>query len=136
MSQEISAKIAESFMRRSEALGLKGRKRDEFALEYFIGAAYAYLAAGMTEECNNLSAIAGLMIAPRGYHAVQELGATEFYVSMRDEDGTWLRTASETWTSDKREAAKYSRADADAIAGKLKDENRLKLASYRALPAI
>ncbi len=64
--------LAQRCITRMKALNVRGRKRDEFALEYFIGACDMLLALGETEKANNLSGHC-MLISVRGYSWVQEL---------------------------------------------------------------
>jgi hypothetical protein len=55
-----------------KTLNVRGRKRDELTLEYFIGACDMLLAMGETKQANNLAGHA-MLISARGYSWVQEL---------------------------------------------------------------
>lgn len=72
-----SKSFAQLFVSRSEAIGLKGVKRDTAALEFYLGAANALelLETGTFAHRYGemLAQQAALMIAPRGYKAVLSL---------------------------------------------------------------
>jgi hypothetical protein len=70
----MSAKIiAQRFIERAEALNLKGKKRDDAALDYFVGAVAGAEMAGDTKLAEHLGVIAAMMISVRGYFAVREI---------------------------------------------------------------
>jgi len=68
-------KLAIMFIERSESLGLKGKRRDDAALEYFCG---AYAIATVQEDAplaEHLGRTMTMMVSVRGYFAVRELAA-------------------------------------------------------------
>lgn len=69
----ISSALANRFIERAEALGYKGKKRDDAALDYWCGA------ASLAEEFGNAPLALALggqavhMIGVRGFFAIKEL---------------------------------------------------------------
>jgi hypothetical protein len=72
MSQQIK-RLAELFLERSTGLGYKGKKRDDFALEYFVGAAALARVTGQEDLCQRLSALVNYTISIKGFIAVNEI---------------------------------------------------------------
>jgi hypothetical protein len=68
-------KLALSFIERADALSLKGKKRDDAALDYWCGAAIGAGLAGNTQLESHLGRIAALVISVRGFMAVKEIAA-------------------------------------------------------------
>jgi hypothetical protein len=67
--------IAAAFVRRSECVGFKGKKRDELSLEYFIGAATMLRASGQPDHAAYVERLCVLLIATRGYKWVAKFAA-------------------------------------------------------------
>lgn len=65
--------IASKFKERKDALGYKGKKLDDAALDFFIGAAVGARAAGNDDIAKHIEAVAALLVAVRGYVAVSEI---------------------------------------------------------------
>lgn len=63
--------ICEQFKERSEALGLKGIKRENSALDYFIGAC-TLLEKFEPQEAKELATWIGLILVPRGFKAIEQ----------------------------------------------------------------
>jgi hypothetical protein len=68
-------RLAVSFLERADALGLKGKRADSAALEYFIGACALAQAQGDTAMYEHLGRLVGMVICLRGVFAVRELVA-------------------------------------------------------------
>lgn len=67
--------IAERFVERSSALGLKGKKRDDAALDYFLGAAAGAELAGDVQMACQLGLVSAMIISVRGYAGVVSLAS-------------------------------------------------------------
>lgn len=65
--------LAKRFIERAEALQLKGRRRDNAALDYFVGAAVLAELNGDADLSNHLGTISALIISVRGFFGVKEL---------------------------------------------------------------
>jgi hypothetical protein len=79
-NEEIQANtrgLAKLFIERAEHLGLKGKKRDDEALSYFVGAVQGARAAGADDLAEHLGRISYLVIAVRGYFGVNEIANRE-----------------------------------------------------------
>lgn len=63
----INNELARKFVDRATHLGLKGKKRDDAVLEFFCGAATALELAGRTDEANQVTCCATMLLATRGY---------------------------------------------------------------------
>lgn len=61
------AHIAKSFISRAELQGLKGKKRDNAAMEFFCGA------ATVTEANDHGGSVMAFLVAVKGYREVLEL---------------------------------------------------------------
>lgn len=72
ITKQIKA-LAELFVHRSTELGYKGKKRDDFALEYFVGAAAMARSAGLEDLCQRLSVIVNYSISIKGFIGVNEI---------------------------------------------------------------
>ena len=73
-------RIAEAFVKRAIHHNLRGKRRDELAVEFFLGAVTGLkVLAGDDEKseagklCNRILMVVELMVLPRGYAAVLEL---------------------------------------------------------------
>jgi hypothetical protein len=80
MTTSLSAqaqKLATSFMERADALNLKGKKRDDAALDYWCGAAIGAGLAGHTQLESHFGRLAALVISVRGFMAIKEIAAGE-----------------------------------------------------------
>ena len=73
MTQTSIKTIATRFIERAAALELKGKKRDDAALDYFVGAAAGAELAGDGKLAAQLGAVAVMIVAIRGYIGVAEL---------------------------------------------------------------
>jgi folate-dependent phosphoribosylglycinamide formyltransferase PurN len=73
---QITQRLAEQFIERVDALGYKGKRRDDAALDFFCGAASAAeaLDPGLTAH---LTRVVVHLIAIRGYMAVLALAHPE-----------------------------------------------------------
>ncbi len=67
----LSIAFAKSFVARAKNLGMKGKKRDEIALEFYLGGAAALEAYGVPVADNILLLNATFGVAPRGYAWVE-----------------------------------------------------------------
>ena len=65
--------IAKRFIERAEALELKGKKRDDAALDYFCGAAAGAELAGNAQLATHIGVVCATMLSVRGFFAVKEL---------------------------------------------------------------
>lgn len=65
--------LARTFKTRAENFNLRGKKRDELACEFFLGASMGAEHAGDKQLSQTILAIASLLICTRGYAAVLEL---------------------------------------------------------------
>lgn len=66
------SRLAHHFAARVDLLGLKGKKRDEFCLEFFAGAATA-LTEAEHPDAKCVTNVTMLLIATRGYSEVASL---------------------------------------------------------------
>lgn len=66
----IIQKLAIRCKARAEALEYKGKARDRFALDYFVGAATAAEILGKQEEADWIARVTMMLIATRGYSEV------------------------------------------------------------------
>lgn len=67
----VAKQVAQQFMTRSENQGLKGKKRDEMALEFVLGAASGMQVTGEVSKMNTLLML-GSMVAVKGYKFLNE----------------------------------------------------------------
>lgn len=72
--------VARAFVARSEELGFKGKKRDDLAVEFFLGAYVGAHACANGDEnspagklANNILATTSMLICTRGYSEVKRL---------------------------------------------------------------
>jgi hypothetical protein len=65
--------VAQRFIERAQALGLKGKKRDEAALDFFTGAAAGAEIAGDKDLAKHLGILCALVVAVRGFIGVNEI---------------------------------------------------------------
>lgn len=72
---ELARTLARRFIERAEELGYKGKKRDDAALDYFVGAAVLAELQGNKLLYEHLGRVALFVIAVRGYFGVKELAA-------------------------------------------------------------
>jgi hypothetical protein len=75
--EDIVKKLAGQFVERSEALFYKGKRRDDAAVEFFLGAYVALNVTGNSELANKVGLTTAALIAPRGYTAVEQLAKGE-----------------------------------------------------------
>lgn len=73
MTATLTKALAQKFIERSEALGLKGKKRDDAALDFWCGAASALELSGRKLDADTLGRQAALIVAVRGYFGVREM---------------------------------------------------------------
>jgi hypothetical protein len=64
--------ICHGFVERAEALNLKGKKRDDAAMDYFVGANRALVAMGHAEEASAIGTWTAFVLAHQGYRAITE----------------------------------------------------------------
>ena len=67
--------LAKRFVERAEALGYKGKERDDAALDFFCGAAVGAEIIGNQAEADRIGRVAVMMVSVRGYIAIKELAA-------------------------------------------------------------
>ena len=70
-------KLAQRFVGRAAETRMRGKKRDEASLEFFLGAAALAEAQGDEPLCQHILKISGWMISIRGFKAVEELAKGE-----------------------------------------------------------
>jgi hypothetical protein len=58
--------LSKAVLSRAEAQGIKGKRRDDIALNMFCGAWAAFEAQGMANEANLVGRVAAMLIATRG----------------------------------------------------------------------
>lgn len=58
-------KVAQQFVERAKALGMKGKKRDDAAMEYFCGACTALEQVGHA-DLDHMMRVTVLLVSPRG----------------------------------------------------------------------
>ena len=68
--------LAKAFVRRSNILGLKGKKRDVAAVEFLVGCCCALWEAGH-KDAEMLENTVYFFVAPRGYRAVTHLASDQ-----------------------------------------------------------
>lgn len=80
MSQTFNQTVMKDFVRRSQALGYKGKKRNDAAIDFLAGAIAALEALKanrgnqtVAELSNHLCAVTAMLIAPRGYAEVERM---------------------------------------------------------------
>ncbi len=73
--------IASACVERAEALGYRGKRRDAFALDYFVGAHAGCTAAGNPDLASHIGAITAYVIAVRGFAYVEELANHDLSVT-------------------------------------------------------
>lgn len=71
----VVVELAKSFIERSEALGYKGKKRDDAALDYFCGAAKTAQFLGNESLYQHLSVVVVTIVSVRGFFGVNQLAA-------------------------------------------------------------
>lgn len=69
----IARNLAKAFIKRATELGYKGKKRDDAALNYFVGAAVLAELQGNNILYQHLGRLAGFLIAIHGYAAVKDI---------------------------------------------------------------
>lgn len=74
---ELLKKLCASFVARSEAHGYRGKKRDEAALNYLIGAAMGLEMAGLAEQSAVIGSALVYLVSVRGYEEVERLAKGE-----------------------------------------------------------
>jgi hypothetical protein len=70
--------IAERFRERAAALNLKGKKRDDAALDYFVGAAVGAELAGDADLAQAIALAATLIVSVRGFIGVSDIAFGRF----------------------------------------------------------
>ena len=76
-NSELARALARSFIKRAEALGYKGKKRDDAALDYFCGAAVLASESGNASLATHLGALCALTISVYGFVAVSQLATRD-----------------------------------------------------------
>ena len=76
-TNETIKNLAKAFVRRSNTLGLTGRKRDVAAVEFFVGCCCALWEAGQHKDAEMLENTVYFFVAPRGYRAVTHLASDQ-----------------------------------------------------------
>lgn len=74
---EIVKSIAKRCVDRNNTCGIKGKKRDDLALGLFVGAAACAEAQGNDDLTQHLLRVAVMLVAPRGFKAVEEMATRE-----------------------------------------------------------
>jgi hypothetical protein len=64
--------VCKGFVERSTALGLKGKKRDDAALNYVVGATKAYQFIGRDDLVSALSMFLSFALTLHGYKAITD----------------------------------------------------------------
>lgn len=64
------APLARSFISRAKAQNMKGKRRDDAAMEFFCGAIASTELTGDKDGADNLATFAAMLIAVRGYAAL------------------------------------------------------------------
>ncbi len=67
----VSRKVAQQFLTRANAFGYRGKKRDELAIEFVLGAATALQVTGNSAAMNSVLLLATL-VSVRGYSWLEE----------------------------------------------------------------
>lgn len=67
--------LAQHIIERAEALGLKGKKGDDMALDYIIGAAVGARIAGNEKIAGHFACVAAMIISVRGYSEFERIVA-------------------------------------------------------------
>jgi hypothetical protein len=77
LTDNIAYDIAIGCRERAKALGYKGRRRDDFALDYWAGATFALVSTeGLnSQRAHHLATIGHLVLSPRGYSEIERLAA-------------------------------------------------------------
>lgn len=65
--------IARKCSERAQTFNMKGKKRDDFCIDYFCGAIAAAEASGNEELAKHLNTVGVLIIATRGYQGLLDL---------------------------------------------------------------
>jgi hypothetical protein len=65
--------LAQEFVNRASALELSAKDRNQFALEFWIGAAVALRLTGQAQLSEDVARVGVLDIGNRGYQAISEL---------------------------------------------------------------
>lgn len=73
MSKTINDKLCALAMHRAEVMGYKGKRRDDFVLDYISGAVSAMYLTGATLDAGHLGIVAQMIIAPRGHREVASM---------------------------------------------------------------
>ena len=76
-NKEITVRLAQCFIERAKELQYKGVKRDNAALDYWVGAATLARETGQQELAGYLSLTAALIISVRGYTGIVQLTKLE-----------------------------------------------------------
>lgn len=69
--------LSEEFVARAEECGFSGKRRDELALEFFLGAAASAGALGREDVRGHLLKVAAFLIATRGFSEVKRIALEE-----------------------------------------------------------
>lgn len=65
------------FITRSRGLSYRGKKRDDAAMDYLVGAAMALREVGLAEESDFIARNVALVISVRGYEEVERISKGE-----------------------------------------------------------
>lgn len=68
--------LCKAFVQRADHQNLKGKKRDDMALEFMVGA-YAALAAAKHPEAEHVGAVVAMVICTRGFSEVKKIAEAE-----------------------------------------------------------
>ena len=67
--KELSIKMVE----RANALGLRGKKRDDATLDFFVGAVNALYLAGKKKDADHIATVTAMILQTRGFDEVARL---------------------------------------------------------------
>ena len=109
--------LAQRFIERSKALGYKDVKRDNAALDYFVGAAGLAEIAGDKSLATYLGFVCAMMISVHGFFAVNELAETGGGLIMDADRTVEFLQSIATLAVEAQEAVK--RGDSKAVADTL-----------------
>lgn len=73
MTTAITREIALKFIERAQLLDLRGKRRDEAAVDFFCGAGVALMAAGKETEAKTVALVGQLVVAVQGWGGVRKL---------------------------------------------------------------
>lgn len=73
----VTSDLARQFIVRAEEQGYKGKRRDDAAVEFFLGAYSMLLLGSEDEEAARLFRWIAMLLITRGFSAVEEAAARE-----------------------------------------------------------